>query len=82
MSLLLYAHPFSSYCQKVLIALYENKTPFEYRMLQDAESMAELASLWLPEVSGSDRWRQTRDRVFDHHRASDVEPSWPDEADS
>ena len=25
----LYAHPFSSYCQKVLIALYENETPFE-----------------------------------------------------
>ena len=28
----LYAHPFSSYCQKVLIALYENATPFEFRM--------------------------------------------------
>ena len=27
----LYAHPFSSYSQKVLIALYENATPFEYR---------------------------------------------------
>jgi len=25
----LYAHPFSSYSQKVLIALYENATPFE-----------------------------------------------------
>ena len=25
----LFAHPFSSYCQKVLIALYENATPFE-----------------------------------------------------
>jgi glutathione S-transferase len=33
MSLALYAHPFSSYCQKVLIALYENQTPFEFRML-------------------------------------------------
>jgi glutathione S-transferase len=29
----LYAHPFSSYCQKVLIALYENETPFTFRML-------------------------------------------------
>ena len=29
----LYAHPFSSYCQKVLIALYENATPFEMRIL-------------------------------------------------
>lgn len=42
----LYAHPFSSYCQKVLIALYENDTPFEFRMLADAESMAELEDLW------------------------------------
>src|SRR5437667_61012 len=32
MSMKLYAHPFSSYCQKVLIALYENDTPFEFRM--------------------------------------------------
>jgi glutathione S-transferase len=31
MSLLLYGHPFSSYTQKVLIALYENATPFEFR---------------------------------------------------
>jgi hypothetical protein len=29
----LYAHPFSSYCQKVLIALYENNIPFEWRQL-------------------------------------------------
>ena len=29
MSLKLYAHPFSSYCQKVLVALYENDTPFD-----------------------------------------------------
>lgn len=36
MTLELYAHPFSSYSQKVLIALYENATPFEFRML-DAE---------------------------------------------
>ena len=26
----LYAHPFSSYSQKVLIALYENDVPFDY----------------------------------------------------
>ena len=42
----LYAHPFSSYCQKVLIALYENQTPFEYRMLEDEGAMAELTALW------------------------------------
>ncbi|AKJ05248.1 Putative glutathione S-transferase-like protein [Archangium gephyra] len=33
MSLVLYGHPFSSYTQKVLIPLYENGTPFEFRSL-------------------------------------------------
>lgn len=33
MPLALYGHPFSSYTQKVLIALYENDTPFEFRVL-------------------------------------------------
>jgi glutathione S-transferase len=44
----LYAHPFSSYCQKVLIALYENDTPFEFRMLapDDRQAAAELQALW------------------------------------
>ncbi len=42
----LYAHPFSSYCQKVLIALYENATAFEYRSLEEPAAGAELAALW------------------------------------
>jgi glutathione S-transferase len=46
MALKLYAHPFSSYCWKVLIALYENGTPFTVRMLDDAQAFAELAALW------------------------------------
>lgn len=33
MSLALYGHPFSSYTQKALIALYENETPFEFRCI-------------------------------------------------
>lgn len=33
MSLVIYGHPFSSYTQKVLIALYENATPFEFRCI-------------------------------------------------
>ncbi len=33
MSLALYGHPFSSYTQKVLLALYENRTPFEFRCI-------------------------------------------------
>ncbi|ODV42835.1 glutathione S-transferase [Cupriavidus sp. UYMMa02A] len=46
--MLLYAHPFSSYCQKVLIALYENGIPFEWRMLssEHADALAEHAALW------------------------------------
>lgn len=48
MSLKLYAHPFSSYSQKVLIALYENNTPFEYRQINHDEPkiIAELEALW------------------------------------
>jgi glutathione S-transferase len=48
MTLKLYAHPFSSYCQKVLTALYENGTPFELRLLahDDPHVMAEFAALW------------------------------------
>ncbi|MEO6185550.1 MAG: glutathione S-transferase family protein [Steroidobacteraceae bacterium] len=42
----LYAHPFSSYSQKVLIALYENATAFEYRGLEEPGAGAELAALW------------------------------------
>jgi glutathione S-transferase len=44
----LYAHPFSSYCQKVLIALYENDVDFEYRMLgpEDPSAFQELSAMW------------------------------------
>jgi len=45
---MLYAHPFSSYCQKVLVALYENSTPFDFKMLgpDTPDNFAELARLW------------------------------------
>ena len=46
MSLTLYSHPFSSYCQKVLIALWENEIPFTYRNLEDAGAAEERAALW------------------------------------
>jgi glutathione S-transferase len=48
MTLQLFAHPFSSYCQKVLIALYANGTPFEYRLLEQdhPENFAELKRHW------------------------------------
>src|SRR5439155_18260572 len=48
MPMKLYAHPFSSYCQKALIALYENDTSFEFRMLApgDERAAAEHEALW------------------------------------
>lgn len=48
MSLTLYAHPFSSYCQKVLIALYETDIAFTYRVLgpEDPAAGEEWARLW------------------------------------
>ncbi|MEQ1579064.1 MAG: glutathione S-transferase family protein [Steroidobacteraceae bacterium] len=48
MPLKLYAHPFSSYCQKALTALYENGTPFQFRELgpDHPDVGAELAALW------------------------------------
>jgi glutathione S-transferase len=46
MSLTLYSHPFSSYCQKVLVALYENDVEFEYRTLEDSSAMEELKARW------------------------------------
>ncbi|MFZ5719065.1 MAG: glutathione S-transferase family protein [Pseudomonadota bacterium] len=46
MTIELFAHPFSSYCQKALIAFYENDVPFTYRMLEDAGVGEEFASLW------------------------------------
>jgi glutathione S-transferase len=46
MSLTLYAHPFSSYCQKVLIALWENEISFTYRHLDDPKASEERAALW------------------------------------
>jgi len=46
MTIELFAHPFSSYCQKALIAFYENDIPFTYRMLEDAGVGEELEALW------------------------------------
>lgn len=46
MPLTLYAHPFSSYCQKVLMALWENDTPFAYRHMEEPGAGEELAKLW------------------------------------
>ena len=48
MSLKLYFHPLSSFCQKVLVALYENGTPFEPRIvdLGNADEAANFKKIW------------------------------------
>lgn len=48
MSLALYGHPFSSYTQKVLIALYENAIPFDFRCIgpETPEHAAEWLRRW------------------------------------
>jgi glutathione S-transferase len=47
-SLTLYSHPLASYCHKVLIALYENRTPFATVAvnLGDPQSRAAFLALW------------------------------------
>jgi glutathione S-transferase len=47
-SLQLFGHPFSSYTQKVLIALWADETPFEFRILEQEypENMEELKRHW------------------------------------
>ena len=48
MSLTLYYHPLSSFCQKALIALYENDTPFKAHLvdLADAAERKAFLELW------------------------------------
>jgi glutathione S-transferase len=48
MSLKLYFHPLSSFCQKALVALYENDTPFEPIIvdLGNAASRADFLKVW------------------------------------
>ncbi|MDF1790319.1 MAG: glutathione S-transferase family protein [Thalassobaculaceae bacterium] len=48
MPLIVYGHAFSSYTQKVLLALYENATPFEFRGVgpDHPENSAEWLRLW------------------------------------
>lgn len=48
MSLKLYMHPLASFCQKVLVALYENDTPFEPHIvdLADETSRTDFEKVW------------------------------------
>jgi glutathione S-transferase len=61
MALVFYYHPLSSFCHKVLVALYENATAFEGRIvdLSDETSSAELRAFWplakIPVLRDQDR---------------------------
>lgn len=48
MAVTLYFHPLSSFCHKVLIALYENGTPFTAKLIElgDPSSRAAFLELW------------------------------------
>lgn len=48
MTLILHAHPLSSYCHKVLVALYEHATPFTLQFLDlgDPAERAAFLKLW------------------------------------
>lgn len=46
MTLVLHQHPFASYCQKVLVALYELDVPFESEIVDGEDARARHAELW------------------------------------
>ncbi|MEN3953322.1 glutathione S-transferase family protein [Iodidimonas sp. SYSU 1G8] len=48
MALTLYMHPLASFCHKVLIALYENATPFTPRIVDfaDPQDAAQFLAVW------------------------------------
>jgi hypothetical protein len=75
MSLTLYLHPLSSYCHKVLIALYESSIPFAQRVQE---------SLALRPVSGPAGCDTVanRPRINHDHRVSDALLSWSGEVGS
>lgn len=75
MTLTLYAHPFSSYCQKVLVALYETETPFRLHLLdwRDAATLAEFERRWplkkMPILVDGDRTVAETSVIIEHLQA-------------
>jgi glutathione S-transferase len=70
MSLTLFYHPLASYCHKVLIALYENDTAFERRIIDlgDDKDKADLLALWpigkFPVIRDHDRKRDVAETTI------------------
>jgi len=93
MSLTLYYHPLASFCHKVLIALYENDTPFAPRVIdlsKDSDS-AELRGIWpirkFPVIRDHDREQDVAEssiiiEYLDRHFPGPTRlvPQAPDEA--
>ena len=82
MSLVLYGHPFSSCTQKVLVALYENATPFAWRVLDGAEAFEELARLWplrlMPVLVDDDLELFDSTQIFEYLETRKPDPAlWP-----
>lgn len=46
MPLVLHGHPFSSYCQKVVVAFHEAGMPFQWKRIEDAAGFEELRRMW------------------------------------
>jgi glutathione S-transferase len=72
MPLTLHYHPLSSYCHKALIALYENGTPFEKRVvnLMDPADAAAFKKLWpcgqFPVLQDGDRTIPESSVIIEH----------------
>ncbi|HYC04944.1 MAG TPA: glutathione S-transferase family protein [Azospirillaceae bacterium] len=77
----LYGHPFSSYTQKVLIALYENGTPFEFRCIgpETPEHAAEWRRRWpigkFPLLVDGDRDMAETSIIIEHLQLSHPGPA-------
>lgn len=77
--LILYSHPFSSYCQKAVTAFHEKGLPFTERMLEDAGAMDELRAAWpfgqFPVlVEGGRTWAETSILI---ERLDQISPETP-----
>ncbi|TWI61905.1 glutathione S-transferase [Pseudoduganella lurida] len=90
MNLSLYAHPFSSYCQKVLVALYEHDLPFTLRPVNagDAAADEEFAERWpmrhMPLLTDGPRSVVEASIIIEYleRYRQDAPPLLPAEADS
>jgi glutathione S-transferase len=76
----LYAHPFSSYCQKAIVAFYETDTPFELRHLEAPGVAEELAALWplkrFPVLKDGDATIVEATAIIEYLAATRPEAAW------